>query len=88
VSGENLIILAQNVAIVYLLWKYNKDIGKFEKIILSAAFLIYALVLLSDKFLNDKHWSMIAKSNIILCKELSSNDKSFSDSIKASVNID
>jgi hypothetical protein len=68
VSGENLIILAQNVAIVWLLWRYNKDITKTEKVILSFAFVFYAFLLLSDKFLSDHHWAIIAKSNIILRK--------------------
>ena len=69
VSGENLIILAQNVAIVCLLWRYNKDITKTEKVILTFAFLSYAFLLLSNKFLTNQHWSIIAKSNIILCKK-------------------
>ena len=48
VSGENLIILAQNLAIVYLVWKYNKQIGKVEKVALTTAFLIYAFITRMD----------------------------------------
>jgi len=69
VSGENLIILAQNLAIVALLWRYNKKITKAEKYTLTALYLIYAAVLLSDRFLKDKHWKFIANTNILLCKK-------------------
>ena len=68
VSGENLIILAQNVVIALLIWRYNKDITKREKVVLSIAFLLYSFILLSNRFLSTNHWSLIAKSNIILCK--------------------
>ncbi len=68
VSGENLIILAQNFVIVGLIWKFNRKITKLEKYILSAFFLSYSIILLSDRFLSDKHWNLIAKSNIIFCK--------------------
>lgn len=68
VSGENAIILAQNLIIVGLIWRYNKGISKKEKWALSIVFGIYALILLSNRVLGDRAWSIIAKTNLILCK--------------------
>ncbi len=69
VSGENMIILAQNVIIGLLLWKFDRDITLKEKLIVGSFFLGYAFLLLSDRFLSDAAWSVVAKSNIILCKQ-------------------
>ncbi|TNV74093.1 hypothetical protein FGO68_gene5434 [Halteria grandinella] len=66
VCGENLIILASNIIIALLIWKYNPKITRLEKIICSSVFLAYSYLLLSNKYLSDAHWSIVAKTNIIL----------------------
>jgi len=50
------------------MWKYDPQISKTEKVVLSVFFLTYSLILLSDRFLSSVHWDLIAKSNIILSK--------------------
>lgn len=60
--------MASNIIIALLIWKYNPKITKLEKIICSSVFLAYSYLLLSDKYLSDAHWGIVAKTNIILCK--------------------
>jgi len=48
VYGENLIILVQDIIIIFLFWHYSKDIGPGEKLIFSVAFTGYSYVLFAD----------------------------------------
>jgi hypothetical protein len=67
VSGENAIILAQNLVIVGLIWRYNKGISRAEKLTLTALYVLYAVTLLSNRVLGPRAWGLIAKTNLILC---------------------
>ena len=67
VSGENSIILAQNLVIVGLIWRYNKGISRAEKLVLIGIYVVYGLALLSNRVLGPRAWGLIAKTNLILC---------------------
>ena len=67
VSGENAIILAQNLVIVGLIWRYNKGISRTEKLALTVIYFLYAVTLLSNLVLGPRAWGLIAKTNLILC---------------------
>jgi hypothetical protein len=53
--------------IVGLIWRYNKGISRAEKLVLTALYVLYALILLSNRVLGPRAWGLIAKTNLILC---------------------
>ena len=53
VYGENAIIGAQNLVIIFLIWQYNKSIGTGEKILLSLFFFTYSFLLFQDTMITD-----------------------------------
>lgn len=59
VYGENLIILAQNIVIVILFWKFNEEIKLPEKIGFFLFFIAYSYLLFSDAYLTDLQWDHI-----------------------------
>ena len=71
VYGENLIILCQNIVIIFLMWSYNKSISTLEKLAVVAFFATYSFLLFGDTLLTEQHWAIIAQSNIMVCKSYS-----------------
>lgn len=70
VYGENLIILVQNIIIVFLFWTYNKSVSIIEKLFLMVFFTAYCYVIFNDSILTEKQWEIVAQGNIVLCKYL------------------
>eukprot|EP00347_Sterkiella_histriomuscorum_P022985 403336391 len=65
VYGENLIILAQNIIIVFLFWTYNKSVSIIEKLFVMIFLIGYSYVLFNDSMLTEKQWELIAQTNIL-----------------------
>lgn len=65
VYGENLIILFQNLVIIFLFWSFSKTIGFTEKLFLAISIAAYSYILFQDKYVNEQGWNMIQSSNIL-----------------------
>ena len=65
VYGETLIIIMQNLAIVLLIWKYDKSIGLAEKVIFATAIMTYQFVLFSDTMIPEDSWVLISSSTMV-----------------------
>lgn len=64
VYGEGIFIQIQNVAITWLVWKYNKSIKITEKVLFTLAIAVYSFVLFDGSFLTEEHWGIIASSSM------------------------
>ena len=65
VFGESLVILAQNLGIIMLIWSIDKSIASLENIAYSAFTIGYMFILFQDTMLNETHWSVISSSTIV-----------------------
>jgi len=65
VWGENLFLVAQNLAIILLMWHFERSIGTLEKIVFSAFIGAYAFVLFGD-LIPEHAWAIITSSSLLM----------------------
>ena len=65
VYGETITILVQQVIIILLIYKYDKDVGMLEKLAFVAFASAYSTVLLTETNVPENAWPLITSSNII-----------------------
>lgn len=65
VYGENLFMVAQNIAIIFLMWHFDHHIRATEKLVFSAFFVTYA-TLLYGGFMPEEGWAYVSSSTIVL----------------------
>ena len=66
VYGENFLILVQNIAIVILIWTYNKEVKLMTKILNSVAVCILFFILFTDTFVTEGMWIFMINIQFIL----------------------
>ena len=65
VYGENLFLVAQNIAIVLLMWHFDHSIAFFEKLIFSAFYGAYATALFGG-YLPEHAWAFVSSSSLMM----------------------
>ena len=66
VYGENFLILVQNIAIVILIWTYNKEVKPLTKILNSVAVCILFFILFTDTFVTEGMWIFMMNVQFVL----------------------
>lgn len=67
VYGENLIVAAQCVVIIILIWGYDTKIGIVEKLVVLFGLSGYAFILFNPEgFIDEQRWILISQSNVFL----------------------
>ena len=66
VYGENVVIGLQNLIIIALQWKFNKQITLKEKLLCGIIFFLYCALLFTDTLLSESAWKLIVSSNILV----------------------
>ena len=66
VYGENFFILAQDVAIVLLIWTYNKEVKTITKIIVSISVSGLFLILYTDILVSENMWTLMINIQFVL----------------------
>jgi len=64
--GEPLVVVAQNMVALCLIWKLNKEVPLYEKLFFSIFICFYAYGLFADGILPESAWKIVATSNILL----------------------
>jgi len=64
--GEPLVVVAQNMVALCLIWKLNKEVPLYEKVLFSIFLCFYAYGLFADDILPESAWKIVATSNILL----------------------
>jgi mannose-P-dolichol utilization defect 1 len=65
VYGENLFMTAQNLAIIGLMWKFEKHIPTFQKVAFGAFVAVYSFALLGG-MLPENAWAFVSSSTMLL----------------------
>lgn len=59
IYGDAIIILGQNVIVIFLIWQYNKSISAAEKMAATAILVAYCTVLVQDTMLTEQMWEFV-----------------------------
>lgn len=65
VYGENLFIFAQNLAIIGMMWHFDRTIGAFQKLMFATFISVYAYVLFSGMMPEDG-WAIVSSSSLVV----------------------
>ena len=66
VYGENFFILAQNIAIVVLIWTYNKEIKVTTKTLISLSVLALFAILYNDSLVSNAMWKILINIQCVM----------------------
>ena len=66
VYGKNFLIFIQNITIVFLIWKYNKDITMKSKILVVITTMLLFIILFTDKIIPDEVWTFMLNIQFIM----------------------